>query len=56
MNYSASHSVFTAEAYKGKKSYEKYGNIFYTPLFDVSGPSKITIQSIMKESLTGSLL
>jgi hypothetical protein len=56
MNYCASHSSSTAEAYKGKKSYEKYGNIFCTPLLGVSIPPKIKIHSIMKESLTGSLL
>jgi hypothetical protein len=53
MNYCASHSVFIAEAYKGKKSYEKYGNIFCTPLLGVSVLSKITIHSIIKQSLTG---
>ena len=56
MNYCASHRVFTAEAYKGKKSNEKYCNIFCTPLLGVSVPPKITIHSIMKQTLTGSLL
>jgi hypothetical protein len=55
MNYCASYRVFTEEAYKRKKSYEKYGNISCAPLLGVSVPPKITIHSIMKESLTGSL-